>query len=153
IVPNFEVLRTKKIVNAREVIRFDMDTLSAQLPSTKRVLGYEIWQEDLPRTTTRKLKRFEILKRVVEHKADAANDDAELRQPARQLSAEDLGWLDQPEVAQAMAAVKKASNLKKDDLHPSDSLELDLGLDSMERVELLVALEQALGSHVQDSVA
>src|SRR5205823_15083377 len=88
-----------------------------------------------------------------EHKADAANDDAERGQPARQLSAEDLGWLDQPEVAQAMAAVKRVSNLKKDGLHPSDSLELDLGLDSMERVELLVALEQALGSHVQDSVA
>jgi len=60
IVPNFDVLRQKKIVNAREVIRFDIESLSQQIASTKRVGSYEIWQEDLPRTTTRKIKRFEV---------------------------------------------------------------------------------------------
>ena len=64
IVPNFEVLRQRKVVNAKEVIRFDVEGLSAKLASTKRISGYEIWQEDLPRTTTRKLKRFQIEKRV-----------------------------------------------------------------------------------------
>ena len=62
IVPNFEVLRQRKVVNAKEVIRFDVEGLSAKLASTKRISGYAIWQEDLPRTTTRKLKRFEIEK-------------------------------------------------------------------------------------------
>ena len=57
ITPNFEVLRQRKIVNAKEVIRFDVEGLSAKLPSTKRIAGYEIWQEDLPRTSARKLKR------------------------------------------------------------------------------------------------
>src|SRR5213078_1208556 len=64
IVPNFEALRERKVVNAKEVIRFDVEGLSAKLASTKRISSYEIWQEDLPRTTTRKLKRFEIEKRV-----------------------------------------------------------------------------------------
>ncbi len=64
IVPNFEVLKERKIVNMKEVIRFDIESLSAQLASTKRIADYEIWQDDLPRTTTRKLKRFEIEKRV-----------------------------------------------------------------------------------------
>src|SRR5438034_1081610 len=63
-VPNFELLKQRRIVNAKEVIRFDIESLSSQLASTKRVGSYEIWQEDLPRTTTRKLKRFEIEKRV-----------------------------------------------------------------------------------------
>ena len=62
VVPNFEVLKQRKIVNAKEVIRFDIEGLSAKLPSTKRIGSYEIWQEELPRTTTRKLKRFEIQK-------------------------------------------------------------------------------------------
>ena len=70
IVPNFEVLKERKIVNAKQVIRFDIESLSAQLASTKRISGYEIWQEDLPRTTTRKLKRFEIEKRVRENQED-----------------------------------------------------------------------------------
>jgi long-chain acyl-CoA synthetase len=49
--------------------------------------------------------------------------------------------------------MRKASKVKTGELHPNDSLELDLGLDSMERVELLVALEDALGAEVPDSVA
>ncbi len=69
IVPNFDVLRQKKIVNAKEVIRYDIESLSQQIASTKRIGSYEIWQEDLPRTTTRKIKRFEVEKRVKANQA------------------------------------------------------------------------------------
>src|ERR1035437_3273022 len=37
IVPNFDVLRQKRIVNAKEVIRFDIESLSQQIASTKRI--------------------------------------------------------------------------------------------------------------------
>jgi len=40
IVPNFEVLRQRKVVNAKEVIRYDVESLSAKLPSTKRIGSY-----------------------------------------------------------------------------------------------------------------
>src|SRR5882672_10697392 len=66
IVPNFEVLRERKIVNSKEAIRFDVESLSHKIASTKRLGNYEIWQDDLPRTTTRKLKRFQIEKKVRE---------------------------------------------------------------------------------------
>ena len=66
VVPNFEVLRERKIVNTKEAIRFDIEALSHKIASTKRLGSYDVWQEDLPRTTTRKLKRFEIEKRVRE---------------------------------------------------------------------------------------
>src|SRR5580700_3688915 len=62
IVPNFDVLRQRKIVNVKEAIRFDIEGLSQKIVSTKRKTTYEIWQEDLPRTTTRKIKRFEVEK-------------------------------------------------------------------------------------------
>ena len=64
IVPNFEVLREHRIVNIREVIRYDVESISATLPATKRILSYDIWQDDLPRTTTRKLRRNEIEKKL-----------------------------------------------------------------------------------------
>ena len=38
IVPNFEVLRSNKIVNIREVVRYDIESISAHLPATKRIL-------------------------------------------------------------------------------------------------------------------
>src|SRR5258708_21584002 len=63
IVPDFDVLRERRIVNTREVIRFDVENLSMQLPSAKRILSFDIWPEPLPPTTTRKLSPFEIQRR------------------------------------------------------------------------------------------
>jgi len=146
ITPNFEVLRQRKIVNTKEVIRFDIEGLSANLPTTKRIAGYEIWQEDLPRTTTRKLKRFEIEKRVKAGKRDDAG--AELAKPVTQ---EESAWLQQPDNQRALKIIRQYSPSHSENISPSDNLELDLGLDSMRRVELLVALEQELGGDVEES--
>jgi long-chain acyl-CoA synthetase len=148
VVPNFEVLRERKIVNAKEVIRYEIEGLSAQLPATKRILSYDVWQDDLPRTTTRKLKRREVEKRVRAGMGTQVSADSAVRE----VSSADQEWLNIPEVARALAVIKSAAKTKRDQVFPSDSLELDLGLDSMERVELLVALERELGAFVEDSV-
>jgi long-chain acyl-CoA synthetase len=148
IVPNFEVLRQRKIVNAKEVIRFDVEGLSAKLASTKRISAYEIWQEDLPRTTTRKLKRFEIEKRV--RAGDGSGTAGELS-VAKPLTREEASWLEKTEVQRALKITREYSSGNPENIRPTDNLELDLGLDSMRRVELLVALEQELGGDVQES--
>ena len=149
IVPNFEVLRQRKIVNAKEVIRFAIEGLSQQLPSTKRILSYQIWQEDLPRTTTRKLKRFEIEKRVRANQSKSQADSEMPAEPA--VSADDLVWLEQPEVERALKVIHTSVKTAPETIRPQDNLELDLGLDSIERVELLVALEKELGGDVDES--
>ncbi|PYY07482.1 MAG: hypothetical protein DMG61_24735, partial [Acidobacteria bacterium] len=143
VVPNFELLKERKIVNAKEVIRFDIEGLSAQLASTKRVGSYEIWQDSLPRTTTRKLKRFEMEKRVRANQK--RKTDSEISsQPA--LSAEDTAWLEQPEVRKALKIIREHAKTASEAIRP-----LDLGLDSMQRIELLVGLEKELGGDVQES--
>jgi long-chain acyl-CoA synthetase len=149
VVPDFEVLRQRKVVNAKEVIRFDIEGLSAQLASTKRIGSYEIWQEDLPRTTTRKLKRFEIEKRVRANQAKGGQDVG--LSAERSLSGEEVAWLDRPEVQRALKIVREASRNNPESIRPGDNLELDLGFDSMQRVELLVALEHELGGDVEES--
>ncbi len=150
IVPNFDVLRQKKIVNAKEVIRFDIESLSQQIASTKRIGSYEIWQEDLPRTSTRKIKRFEVEKKVKANQSRKASNDSDL--PAEQpLSADDSTWLDQPGVQKALKIIRESSRTPPPTLRPTNNLELDLGLDSMQRVELLSQLEQQLGGNVEES--
>jgi long-chain acyl-CoA synthetase len=149
VVPNFETLRQRKVVNMKEVIRFDIEGLSAQLPSTKRIGSYEIWQQDLPRTSTRKLKRFEIARQVKENQAKGTADtDVAAEKP---LSSEDSAWLEEPDVLRALAVIQRTSRAKRHTIHPAENLELDLGLDSMQRVELLVALEQELGCKLEES--
>ena len=150
IVPNFDVLRQKKIVNAREIIRYDIEGLSPQIASTKRIGSYEIWQEDLPRTTTRKIKRFEVERRVKAKQAQKMADDSAL--PAGlPLSGDEMAWLDQPDVQRALTIVREASHEAPVTLRPTHSLELDLGLDSMQRVELLSQIEEQMGGNVEES--
>jgi long-chain acyl-CoA synthetase len=150
IVPNFDELKKRKIVNAKEVIRFDIEGLSPQIATTKRVSSYEIWQDDLPRTTTRKIKRFEVQKRVKANQAKKLSDDSEL--PAEKpLTQDETAWLEQPDVQRGLKIVHENSHSAPPNLRPTHSLELDLGLDSMQRVELLSRLEEELGGNVEES--
>src|SRR5258708_5893504 len=150
IVPNFDALRQKKIVNAKEVIRFDIEGLSQQIASTKRIGSYEIWQEDLPRTSTRKIKRFEVEKRVKANQTRKLADDSELP-PEQPLTPEETAWAEQPEVQRALQIIHDASSSAPTTLRPAHNLELDLGLDSMQRVELLSRIEEQIGGNVEES--
>ncbi|HEV2467864.1 MAG TPA: AMP-binding protein [Candidatus Sulfotelmatobacter sp.] len=150
IVPNFDVLRQRKVVNAKEVIRFDIEGLSPQIASTKRISSYEIWQDDLPRTTTRKIKRFEVEKRVRANQGKKLADDSDV--PAEKpLTAEETAWLDKPEVQRGLKVLREASSSAPQQMRPTLNLELDLGLDSMQRVEVLSRLEEELGGDVEES--
>ncbi|MGD0759068.1 MAG: AMP-binding protein [Candidatus Sulfotelmatobacter sp.] len=151
IVPNFDVLRQRKIVNVKEAIRFDVEGLSQKIASTKRIGNYEIWQEDLPRTTTRKIKRFEVEKRVKANLARKGKEgDSELA-AEKPLTPEQTAWLDQPSVQRALEIVRDAARAKPPQMRPDLNLDLDLGLDSMQRIELLSQLEEALGGNVDES--
>jgi long-chain acyl-CoA synthetase len=150
VVPNFDALKERRVVNAKEVIRFDIEGLSQQLASTKRIGDYEIWQEDLPRTTTRKLKRFEIEKRVRANQAKGTKGEAEVP-TQKALTPEDEAWLEKPEIQRALGVIKQSSRNAPDRVLPTDNLELDLGFDSMQRVELLVEIEKELGGDVEES--
>ena len=151
VVPNFDVLKERKIVNAKEVIRFDIEGLSQQLASTKRIGNYEIWQEDLPRTTTRTLKRFEIEKRVRANQARGTSGAEAEVAAERPMTPEDEAWLEKPEVQKALSVLRANARNAPEKIRPTDNLELDLGFDSMQRVELLVAVEKELGGDVEES--
>jgi long-chain acyl-CoA synthetase len=150
IVPNFDVLRQRKVVNAKEVIRFDIEGLSQQIASTKRISSYEIWQDDLPRTTTRKIKRFEVEKRVRANAAKKPSDDSDVP-PEKPLTAEETAWLDQPEVQRGLKVIRESARSAPSNMRPTLNLELDLGLDSMQRVDVLSRLEEELGGNVDES--
>src|SRR5580658_9706228 len=165
VVPNFELLRERKIVNSKEAVRFAIEALSHKIASTKRLGSYDIWQEDLPRTTTRKLKRFEIEKQVRELKQNNGGGDSDVgTEKERPLTGDEQLWLQREDVKRALGIIRESSIRESsresslesspnrlDTIHPGHNLELDLGLDSMQRVELLTALEQQLGGEVPES--
>ena len=145
IVPNMELMHERKIVNAGDLLRFEIEGLAVGLPPHKRVLGYDIWFEALPRTTTQKVKRHEVERRVREKQAAASNIDAP-------LSEQHQSWLGEAHVSIA-AGVIQARLREGIRVRPDANLELDLGLDSMERVELLTELEQRFSVKVPRATA
>ena len=155
VVPNFELLRERKIVNAKEAIRLDIEALSHKIASTKRLGSYDIWQEDLPRTTTRKLKRFQIEQRVRELKQNGGGAADVGREKEKPLTDDEQSWLEREGVKRALAIIRESSRESSrnplEQIRPTHNLELDLALDSMQRIELLTALEQQLGGEIPES--
>ena len=147
VVPNLETMRDRRVVNMREIIRFDIESLSLQLPHHKRVLSFDVWQDDLPRTTTRKLKRHAIEQAYYARAAAGAGNAA-----AAPLSEQDHVWMSDPFVERVLRVVRTSAKAGAA-VTPEASLELDLGLDSMERVELVTALEQTLSVDVPEDEA
>ncbi len=146
VVPNMDLMRERKIVNAGDILRFEIEGLAVGLPAHKRVLGYDIWFEPLPRTTTHKIKRHEVERRVRERQQAAAHDAS--APPSEQHQA----WLGDAHVSAAAALIQARAHGGAR-VRPDANLELDLGLDSMERVELLTELEQRFGVRVPQAAA
>ena len=136
VIPNIEYLRTQRITNAQDMIRWEMETLARQLPAYKRPTALQIVQDPFPRTRLGKIQRHLIREIYLTGGVP--------RIQAEEASAPSL--TDQPllesEIAQKILAYLPLIARKKQGIRLEDNLELDLGLDSLARIELLVALEE-----------
>jgi long-chain acyl-CoA synthetase len=140
VVPNFEYLKARHIANARESVVWELENLGRELPEYQRVHDFVLRAEPLPRTTTRKVKRFEV--------RDQLQTSGALGQSSREtreitFSATDRALMDSPAGCALAAAIKQnAPDIKV--IHPKMNLEIDLGLDSLARAECIASMEQVL---------
>jgi long-chain acyl-CoA synthetase len=139
IVPDFAYLKANNIANSREAIRHELDNLGRELPEYQRVRDYIIRVEPLPRTATRKIRRFELQKEI----ESGAITTRQARDPQQwKLSEADQKLLASNAGKAVVTAIQK--NVKDaETIHPTMNLEIDLGLDSLSRAEVFAALEQA----------
>ena len=140
IVPNFDYLRTHQVANAREVIRFELDNLGRELPEYQRVHEYIIRTKPLPRTATRKVRRFELRNQILE---SAAATGLKRDIDRFVFTDQDKSTLDSA-AGRIVTGVIESQLSSPAKIHPQMNLELDLGLDSLSRAECVAALEQRL---------
>jgi long-chain acyl-CoA synthetase len=138
VVPDFEYLKQAKIANSREAIRYQLDNLGRELPEYQRVRDYLIRAEPLPRTATRKIKRFE-LKKDIESNGFAEKQVRDTK--TWTLSEADKAMLASP-AGRALVSVIKQNKPDVELIHPQMNTEIDLGLDSLARAEIFAAMEQ-----------
>ena len=141
VVPDFDYLRQNKVANSKEAIRYALDNLGRDLPEYQRVRDYIIRAEPLPRTATRKIKRFELKKEIENGQSAGAFKETK----TWELRSEDQKLL---QSAAATAVVSAIRQNAKDtaEVHPDMNLEIDLGLDSLARAETFAALEHAFST-------
>lgn len=139
VVPDFDHLKAQHVTNAREWVTWELDNLGRELPEYQRVRDYIIRSEPLPRTTTRKVKRFEV-KQWLENSGAVTGQTRDLRRFV--LSDADRAQLDSP-AGKLVVSIIRQQKPDADLIHPQMNLELDLGLDSLARAECAVSIEQS----------
>lgn len=149
VVPDFEYLKSAKIANSREAIRYSLDNLGREIPEYQRVREYIIRAEPLPRTATRKIKRFELKKEVETGVISAGEGKSE---KAWTLTEDDKKVIES-KIGRAVTAVIEKNAKDASIIHPQMNLEIDLGLDSLSRAEVFAALEQAFATEFEGEEA
>ena len=149
VVPDFDYLKQTKIANSKEAIRYALDNLGRELPEYQRVRDYIIRAEPLPRTATRKIKRFELKKEIESGKISLGDAKPE---KIRTLTEDDKKLINS-QIGQAVASAVKQNAKDADVIHPEMNLEIDLGLDSLARAEVFAALEQAFSTEFEGEEA
>lgn len=142
IVPDFEYLKQANIANSKEAIRYTLDDLGRELPEYQRVRDFVVRAEPIPRTATRKIKRFELKKQF--ESGELGGSIAEKK--IWQTTPEDKKFLDLPIAAAVVATIKQNAKDLRSEIHPDMNLELDLGMDSLTRAETFAALEHTFST-------
>jgi long-chain acyl-CoA synthetase len=139
VVPNFESLKAQRLANAEDTVRWEMENLSRELPAYKRPTRLHVVKDPFPRTRLGKIQRHLVRELSLPREtAPTAVDEGQL------LSETDQVLWESP-VARKVLTTLPVLSRKRQGLRLEDNLELDLGLDSLSRIELVVALEEVFG--------
>jgi len=131
IYPDFDVVKREGIVNLEETIKWNViDRVNQQLPDYKKLSGFQIVRHEFPKTRLGKIRRFMLenfLQRVQKKETTREPDYQEYRVLKEYLK-----------------------NVTGREPAPDDHLEIDLGLDSLEKIELLTFIEKTFGVSMRE---
>lgn len=139
ILPNYESLRLHQIKQVKDKIRWEIEKLSRNLPSYKRIKKYLIISEPLPKTILGKIKRYEV-----ENKYRYVQGEKRL---TPKLTPEDEKLYLSPICQKALDYI---SQKLQRPVNLDDHLELDLGLDSLEQISLFLEFQKLMQINVDE---
>ena len=145
VLPDLDYFRAQGMTNVFETIRWDMENVGRDLPPYKRPTGLRIVKESFPRTRLGKIQRHLVQERFQAERArEARPDEAPPSETDQALLEDGMGR----RVLEYLCEATQRPEVRLD-----DNLELDLGMDSLARVEMLVTLEEILNVEIPDEAA
>ncbi len=133
--PDFEKVKELKILNLEEYIKWEViDKVNRELPDWKRIKGFKLTSDELPKTRLGKLRRFLI------SEIYTSLEKIEKQHEEKTVTLEEEGKF----IASFL------SKLSGKEVKGFEHIELDLGLDSLAKVELLAYLESSFGVKINE---
>ena len=150
IVPNFPEHDNRTEV--QDSIQKHLQTCARSLPTHQNLQKVHFWEEDLPKTPDGEIDRSRVKALLCKQ---FAVDTVEPVVSAEETSSrEAVGeWEPGSRKAEVADELARLSRVPPNRIRTDSTLDTDLGLDSMTRVELLLLLEAKLGKQVPDEVA
>ncbi len=129
-------------------VRGALMTIAESLPSHQRIQTLHFWSRELPKTSTLKAKRGLIREMVL--RAGVGDSVAAEMDAGRGTAGPESSAKHAPQWPAVQRTLSKASKRPAHSIQPDMHLLLDLGIDSIGKIELLGAIEATFGLRVDD---
>ncbi len=138
IVPDMEKVKELNILNLREYITWEIiDKVNRELSSYKQIQDFSIQEEELPKTRLGKIKRYLLQQTLTGTSPVQKPKEEEISIPKGILSEQESILLEY---------LRKY----KQNVSPKDHIEIDLGMDSLDKVELLSFLDKTFNIKLKE---
>lgn len=150
-VPDRSVLREHKGEEVAKVVKKALEKRASELASYRRLSNIEVSREPLPTTRLGKIKRHLLAER---YEAAKKGEEGGKREkgpvPIEQLESNDRALLENSQAKKLWKLLAKRYADRR--LTPDASLELDLGIDSLEWVELSISAQERAGVSITEDL-
>ena len=131
IVPDLLEFRKQGINNIQTYLKDIIENYNLTASNYKKVLDYKLVEDELPKTRLGKTKRFML--------PDLYKKDEKVKEK-----------VEEPQTQEYQAIKEFVAKLKGFEPGPEENLELDLGMDSLDKVELLAYVEGTFGIKIDE---
>lgn len=129
IFPDTEAFKQEKVLNINEKIKWDIiDAYNRTAPAYRKIAGFEILKEELPKTRLGKIKRYLLVAKK--------DEKLKIQEKYSENEPEDDDYRIIKDFLLTLTSAK---------ILPSSHIEIDLALDSLDKVELLSFVETRFG--------
>ena len=133
IYPDFKYIQQHGILNIQDKFRWDViDKYNKTAPSYRRIKKFVLLKEELPKTRLGKLQRFKL---------------PELNAGIENKAAKDI---EEPEFEEYQVIRDYLSRQTMRRILPEDHFEIDLGLDSLDKISFQTFCQSTFGIHLKD---
>ena len=131
IVPDLLEFRKQGINNIQTYLKDIIENYNLTASNYKKVLDYKLVEDELPKTRLGKTKRFML--------PELYKKDEKVKEK-----------VEEPQTQEYQAIKEFVAKLKGFEPGPEENLELDLGMDSLDKVELLAYVESTFGIKIDE---